>query len=463
MLRSLAHFVCRIFFREIHISGSAYMGPSTLWAANHSSAIVDPAVMMAFCPTTLRPLAKHTLFDHPVMLPLLRWARAIPVHRTQDMKKDLEAQRAELEKGTNPKEWRSSANSDAFKTISDALLEGDSVLIFPEGISHDEPYIHKLKTGIARMALQAMTHSKEHNFTCVIQPVAIDYSEKDEFRSDLAIHFCDAVPVNSSEMSVEDIMSGVRASLDSGLAQFRNWDDKRNWQFLFEMAYGRRPHSPREFRLFVDDHRDIFYSDSVFFARVQTIRRMLMAMSIEPFQLIWGERKERKRSFYGILLKYVWFHVFVARPLQVVTGMLWFVPYRICGFLAHRSTTDRDLVATMKIAHGAWLFPLWDVLVSLPIFFLLKQSAPSIVDSTGNLVTYGLVTLLGPLFLILATWSSERRDFFPGYWRLAKLRLFFPRAWVEVRQEWFEISQGVIERIQSRNTASVGLRRISGF
>jgi 1-acyl-sn-glycerol-3-phosphate acyltransferase len=450
MLKSFAYLVCRIFFREVHISGTPYVGPSSIWAANHSSAVVDPAVMMAFSPVLLRPLAKHTLFSHPVMLPLLKLTKSIPVHRTQDMKIELEAQKAELEKGKSEKEWRASANTDAFKAVSDALIAGDSVLIFPEGISHDEPYLHKLKTGVARMALQAMTHSNTPGFTAVIQPVVIDYTEKDEFRSDLSIHFCDPVPVTSNETLVEDIMLGLKNSLTEGFAQFQNWDEKRNWQFIFEMAYGRKPHSPREFRVFVDEQRSTFQQDPVFFARVQTMRRMLMAMNIEPFQLIWGENREKKRSFYGIIFKYVWFHLLVSAPLKILSALLWYVPYRLCGELAHRSTTDRDLIATMKIGHGAWVFPCWSILLSVPLFFSLRFNAPEAVDSTGNLLTYGAVVLLGPLLLILGTWVTERRDFFPGYWKLAKLRLLFPRAWVEVRQEWVEISQGVIEKIQMK-------------
>ena len=39
------------------------------------------------------------------------------------------------------------------------------------------------------MALQAMSRSKNENFAVVVQPTVIDYSEKDEFRSELYLHF----------------------------------------------------------------------------------------------------------------------------------------------------------------------------------------------------------------------------------------------------------------------------------
>ena len=61
-------------------------------------------------------------------------------------------------------------------------MDGDRILIFPEGLSHDDPFLHPLKTGIARMAIQAVSALSN---TIMIQPVIIDYSEKNEFRSEL--------------------------------------------------------------------------------------------------------------------------------------------------------------------------------------------------------------------------------------------------------------------------------------
>ena len=444
MLRGLAFVICRIFFRNIHVSGTPYVGKSCIWAANHTSGIVDPIVLFGTAPVKLRPLAKHTLWDHPVMRPLLKVARAIPVHRTQDMKKDLQAQKEAMDRGASEKDWRASSNNDAFKSVADSLIAGDCVLIFPEGVSHDDPYLYKLKTGLARMALQAMTLTTDPHFTTFIQPVAIDYFEKDEFRSDIAFHFCEPIVITTSEMEVADIMLGVDQSLRDALASFKTWDEKRNYQFLFEMAYGRTPHSAREFRIFVDKTRPAFEADPVFLARVQTMRRMLMAMNISPSQLLWGEAHEKKRSFFKLLLTHGWFYWLIAAPIEYLSGMFWYIPYRVCGKLAELSTQDRDVVATMKIAHGLYLFPGWVLLMSLPQVYFWHRIFPHI----GLLPTIALGTLLGPLLLVVGTLCAERHDFFPGYWRLAKLRLLFPRGWREVISEWREISQGVAERTQ---------------
>ena len=144
MLRVLAKALSRVFFRRIYVSGTPYVGPHALWAANHQSGIVDPAILFALAPVPLRPISKHTLWSHPVMRPLLQMTAAIPVRRTQDMMIEVQAHKQALESGVSEKDWRARSNSDAFQAVADAIVEGGRVLIFPEGISHDQPYLQKL-------------------------------------------------------------------------------------------------------------------------------------------------------------------------------------------------------------------------------------------------------------------------------------------------------------------------------
>lgn len=455
MLRVLAYLVCRIFFRRISVSGTPYTGPSAIWAANHQSGIVDPALMFGIAPVPLRPISKHTLFSHPIMRPLLSLARAIPVRRTQDMMIEAQAHKQALERGVSEKEWRATANSEAFQAIANELLVGERVLIFPEGISHDAPYLQKLKTGIARMALQAMTHAKSADYGVVLQPVAIDYFEKDEYRSDIAIHYCEPIAVTSSETSVDDLMSALQSSFLDAYAQFTSWDEKRNWLFLFEIAYGRAPESAREFRLFVDSYRPEFNNDPVFLARVQTMRRMLLAMNITPAQIVWGEGHEAKRSFFKMILTRGIFYWLIAAPIEWLSFVVWFIPQRLAGFLAEVSTRDRDVVATMKIAHGIYVFAIWICLGTIAVQKILLALWSQLDPSLALLVGF----LSGPVILYLGTLSSERRDYFPGYWRLAKLRLLFPRGWREVIAEWRGLSEAVLQKIDKVNQQSIERER----
>jgi 1-acyl-sn-glycerol-3-phosphate acyltransferase len=444
MMRVIAFILCKIFFKRINISGTPYTGKSAIWAANHSSAIVDPMVMFGLSPAKIRPLAKHTLWEMPVMKFFLGVTKAIPVNRLQDMKKDIVAQKEMLEQGNFESDWRVKANNEAFQKVSEALLGGDSILIFPEGVSHDDPYIYQFKSGFARMALQAMSKSTDQNFYVVVQPVVIDYSEKDEFRSELCLHFCEPVSITSQEFSVKDIMNGVRESMENGFASFFNWDEKRNWRFLFELSYGREPHSSREFRIFVEKYRPEFDLDAVLLARVQTMRRLLQAVMVSPLQLVWGDLNYKKRNFFWVIFTHGWFFIFVTFPIQILGSIVWLIPAKFCEKMAKKSTSDRDVRATMKIAHGLWFFPFWAFLMSSIFTFFLGTYLPNLDKS---LIWIGFL-ILTPTFLVLSILLAESMNFFPGFIRLALLRLFFPRGWYELMTEWREISDGVMTKIK---------------
>ena len=49
-------------------------------------------------------------------------------------------------------------NSSMFQETTQKLIEGKAVCIFPEGTSHDNTHLLKLKPGVAYIALEAMAN-----------------------------------------------------------------------------------------------------------------------------------------------------------------------------------------------------------------------------------------------------------------------------------------------------------------
>lgn len=157
-----ARAVVRTFFREIHVEGAerlaaAASGPA-LVIANHVNNLVDPLLLLAFLPRAPRFLAKSTLFSHPVVAPLVRGLRSIPVYRAQD-REDV------------------SRNARTFERCCAALRAGSAIAMFPEGRSHNEPRALPLKTGAARIALAAGAPGLR------IVPIGLSYERKFKFRS----------------------------------------------------------------------------------------------------------------------------------------------------------------------------------------------------------------------------------------------------------------------------------------
>ena len=115
-----------------------------LIAVNHQNALVDSLIVGWVVPRRIAMTAKATLADNPLIAFLFRILHVVPLRRVSD-----EARKSDgfpLDR---------SRNREAFREIISLLAQGGAVLIFPEGKSHNEFGLEPLKTGLARLALQA--------------------------------------------------------------------------------------------------------------------------------------------------------------------------------------------------------------------------------------------------------------------------------------------------------------------
>jgi 1-acyl-sn-glycerol-3-phosphate acyltransferase len=146
VLRAAADAALRWYYADIVVQGAERIpatGPLVI-AANHPNALVDALLAVTTLRRPVRLTAKATLFEHPLLAPLLRAVGVVPLRRAKD---ELAARRGG--------EISVARNLESFRQVTDALRQGSVVLVFPEGISHDGPTLAPLRTGAARMALSA--------------------------------------------------------------------------------------------------------------------------------------------------------------------------------------------------------------------------------------------------------------------------------------------------------------------
>jgi 1-acyl-sn-glycerol-3-phosphate acyltransferase len=144
VFRALARTSLRWFYRDVAVLGAEQVptdGP-LLVAMNHPNALVDALVAVSVLPRRVTLTAKATLWENPALRLLLPRVGIVPLRRAQD-----ERARGGTSGGDR--------NASSFAALLDALARGGAVLLFPEGISHDAPRLAPLKTGLARIALQA--------------------------------------------------------------------------------------------------------------------------------------------------------------------------------------------------------------------------------------------------------------------------------------------------------------------
>jgi 1-acyl-sn-glycerol-3-phosphate acyltransferase len=167
LLRWITGIALHWFYSDIRLVGAAQIparGP-LLIAVNHQNALVDSLIVGWLVPRRITMTAKATLAENPLIAILFRILHVVPLRRVSD-----EVRR----QGGLPLDR--SRNAQAFAEIFDLLERNGVLLIFPEGKSHNEAGLEPLKTGLARLALQARD---EHGITgLIILPLGLVFEDK---------------------------------------------------------------------------------------------------------------------------------------------------------------------------------------------------------------------------------------------------------------------------------------------
>ena len=181
--------------------------------ANHVNALIDVVVIQASTDKDLRPLARSGLFLNPVLKPILNMIGAVPIYRRNDP-------------GTDP-DQNTNQNQDSFIKCYELLAENETIIIFPEGQSHSDPHINKLKTGAARIALGA---KQKNNKAPTVLPVGLTFSRKGKFRSDVLVQY--GIPIDlsipdkmDSFESVELVTDRIKQELAKVTLTADSWED----------------------------------------------------------------------------------------------------------------------------------------------------------------------------------------------------------------------------------------------
>ena len=183
LLSAVAAVALRWFYSRIDAEGIGRIprtGPAIL-AVNHPNAMVDALVVGIVCPRPIRFTANAQSFRNPIAGTFLRAAGVVPLMRVKDA----------VALGETADRAR---NAAAFDALIAALREGGVTMIFPEGVTGDWPQLAPLKTGAARMALQARDAGVRG---LRIVPVGLTFERKDVPRTRVFVQVGEPIDVDA--------------------------------------------------------------------------------------------------------------------------------------------------------------------------------------------------------------------------------------------------------------------------
>ena len=225
---TLIQVITNTFFRRIDVVGRENVPASgpVIFAGNHPNALMDGWLLMARCGRwPLHFMVDAKLWKYWMLGQILDVTGAVPVYRREDHGGEVD-------------------NSKAFDKLYEVMELGNCMGIFPEGVSHVESQLAKLKTGTARIALAVAARGK---VKVTIVPCGLNYIHRHRFRSQVLIEFGEPIVIEDEwlEEFKADEQNTVRKLTEHLALALRNVTlNAPDWRTLRFLQAARRPYKP---------------------------------------------------------------------------------------------------------------------------------------------------------------------------------------------------------------------------
>jgi len=192
-----------VIFRTHEISGieNIPLDRGSMCTAWHTNGLLDPISIFLSHPKKFVVGGRHDLVTRPI---LGFWARKFAVQPV--------VRKAELLRGGCSEEDANYMNGRSLLNLATGISYGYGCALFPEGTSHSESHLIRLKTGPVRTALAAAGHAKANGHKLpVIIPIGLHYRTRHLFRTDAWVEYG-----NPIELPVDELPDDLVEKLGSG-------------------------------------------------------------------------------------------------------------------------------------------------------------------------------------------------------------------------------------------------------
>jgi len=363
VLRGLLRLSVLAFFRRLQAVGLEHVPASgpVIFFGNHPNSLLDPVLVSCFCGRVVRFAAKDVLFKSPLLRPVLRAMGAVPVQRREDHAEGV------------------LANEMAFERLFAVLASGDTIGIFPEGISHDMSQLARFKTGAARIAFGA--RERHPGLPVRLVPCGLHYVTPQRFRSSALIQFGPPIEIDAERDAAYRAEPRAAVAALTGEMEGRlraltvNAED---WETLRVLDGVRRLYQPPRIRF--EERVELARRFSSLYPRVRDqpeVQRLFgrvrdyldrlssLGLSDRDLSRPPGAAEMLWRLARHLTLVMVWL------PLALA-GVLVHVPVGLLlGITGHRLSPRKDVIGTTKFVLGFLLLGL--CYLGLPLATLARS------------------------------------------------------------------------------------------
>jgi glycerol-3-phosphate O-acyltransferase / dihydroxyacetone phosphate acyltransferase len=363
--QGFCRLVVRVFYRRFEVVGIEHLpvGQGIILCANHVNALADAVVLQAATRKVIRPLARSGLFDNPFLKPVLKLIGAVPIFRRGDPGVDV------------------GNNRGTFERCYQLLAEGETLIIFPEGQSHDVPRLMALKTGAARLALETIQVTGKQP---AVIPVGLTFPEKGQFRSAVLVQFGRPVeltlPVHDGdEEPVIELTERIRRGIEALTLNAESWDEvnlitRVEYFFAFRHGKYRRRNLHQRLRAqqrLIDAQRLLreYEPDRVraLIIQLKQFEKICRYCGVKDYQL---EIEYRPTLIVLYLLRMLWMMLIVF-PVVTWGVVNSYLPYQLTKRLAMLFARGTNQYDTTKMVLGLVLFNAFWVIQSYLVFHYL--------------------------------------------------------------------------------------------
>jgi glycerol-3-phosphate O-acyltransferase/dihydroxyacetone phosphate acyltransferase len=360
-VRLVARFWLWFLFKSVdvrHPERVPASGPILL-CVNHPNNFIDSLLVGGAVRRKVHYLATAAMFRNRLMARFLLACGAIPVYRKQDDPDKMDR------------------NLDTFSACFAAFARGRLVAIYPEGTTHAEVRVQRIKTGAARIALG---YEADHPGELQMIPVGLSFEARKSFRSRVLVSFGEPMlPAAYLKAYREDPVKAVDAltrdlqwAMEAQVVNVERIDDQRlvraveelyrdelTQQVMDSRGLRRRDVDPvRLSRSIADALQHFKASDPVrvesLWQRIQAYRALLAQYHVRDEVV----RARRQRLPARTKLVYSW-DAIVGLPFFGYGAVVNALPYYVPRGLAHPMARKETDYATIRLLASIVAFPLF--------------------------------------------------------------------------------------------------------